>query len=650
MFGEKHKRTGAQKRLCFLLAASRPIISLFFLKMKKHLSLLFLLVCGSLIAQKPAKPSYRFDVDLNAVEDDLLTVTLEVPKLDRGSLTYHLPKMVPGTYKIYDFGRFVKDFKALDASGNELATDKPDPNSWVIADGAKLAKLVYKVEDTWDTELDNQVFEPAGTNFESENYVFNNHGIFGFFEGFEKLPYYVTVARPESMFGSTSLQRIGGSSNSDVFFAETYNYLVDGPIMFCRPDTTWLQVANARVLVSVYSPNGLVTSKYIATEIGPTLEAQRVYLGGELPVDHYAFLLYLNDENYSSGSAGALEHSYSSFYALFEGEPDAIAETVRDVSAHEFFHIVTPLNIHSEEIQDFDFIDPKMSRHLWLYEGYTEYSSHIAQVRGRLTTMEHFLGKMREKMEVSENFKQDLPFTELSLGALDKYEDQYVNVYQKGALIGMFLDIKLRQLSKGKYGMADLMRDLSKKYGKERAFKDEELFGEITKLTFPEVGDFLNRFVGGAEPLPYAELLRLAGIEYLPKGKTKELSPLGGIENPGALGFDFAEMRLKIEKVENLDKFGQKKFKFKKGDVITEWNGQDLTFATVNAVLGVYMATAKEGDEVTVKVLRKGKTVVLKTKLQKMTVEAKHILRPMAKATPEQLALRKAWLGDCRAE
>jgi predicted metalloprotease with PDZ domain len=616
--------------------------------MKNPFLPLFLLMGAALFAQKPAKPAYQFEVDLTAIENDLLTVTLNVPKLDGPTLTYHLPKMVPGTYKIYDFGRFVKSFRAMDAEGRELATERPDPNSWVIAEGAKVAKLVYTVEDTWDTDQDNMVFEPAGTNFEKDNYVFNNHGIFGFFEGHEKLPYYVNVTRPEAFFGSTSLQRIGGSTNTDVFFAENYHYLVDGPMMFCRPDTTWLQVANARILVSVFSPTGQVSSKYIATEIGPTLEAQRAYLGGVLPVDHYAFLLYLNDDGYLSGSAGALEHSYSSFYALFEGEPEAIAETVRDVSAHEFFHIVTPLNIHSEEIQDFDFIQPKMSRHLWLYEGYTEYSAHIAQVRGRLTTLTHFLGKMREKMEVSENFKNDLPFTELSLGALDKYEDQYQNVYQKGALIGMFLDLELRRLSAGKYGMANLMNDLSKKYGKERAFKDGELFGEIARMTYPEIGVFLDRYVGGADPLPYAELLRAAGIEYQPKGKTQELSPLGGLENPGALGFDFASMRLKVEKVENLDQFGRKKFKFKKGDVVLEWNGKDLTFATVNEVLGGYMATAKEGDEVTVTVLRDGKNILLKTKLKKMTIEAKHQLKPMAKATAEQMSLRKAWLGDYR--
>jgi predicted metalloprotease with PDZ domain len=43
---------------------------------------------------------------------------------------------------------------------------------------------------------------------------------------------------------------------------------------------------------------------------------------------------------------------------------------------HEFFHIVTPLSIHSKEIQDFDYND-KMSEHLWMYEGVTEYFANL---------------------------------------------------------------------------------------------------------------------------------------------------------------------------------------------------------------------------------------------------------------------------------
>jgi predicted metalloprotease with PDZ domain len=42
---------------------------------------------------------------------------------------------------------------------------------------------------------------------------------------------------------------------------------------------------------------------------------------------------------------------------------EELVKSMMDVVSHEFFHIVTPLTIHSK-IQDFDYNDPKMSEHL----------------------------------------------------------------------------------------------------------------------------------------------------------------------------------------------------------------------------------------------------------------------------------------------
>lgn len=73
------------------------------------------------------------------------------------------------------------------------------------------------------------------------------------------------------------------------------------------------------------------------------LIAQKDYLGGELPVEKYAFLFYFMSGSSLSGSSGALEHSYSSFYVLPEYDSLSMQQQLRDVAAHEFFHIVTPL-------------------------------------------------------------------------------------------------------------------------------------------------------------------------------------------------------------------------------------------------------------------------------------------------------------------
>ena len=620
---------------------------------------------------------YRYKVDLNKVENDELSIELLVPNFGEDVLKFHLPKMVPGTYSIYDFGRFVTTFEVFDKEGNSLKFEHPDDNTWVIEDAKKAHKIVYRVEDSWDTDLENVVFEPAGTNInDKEVFVFNNHGIFGFFAGKERHPIRIEVDRPENFFGGTALKRVGGDKDTDIFEASDYHLLVDSPIMFCEPDTATIKVGNADVLIQTYSPTGKVRSKDLVNDIQPILESQREYLGGTLPVDFYAFIIFLNKggQNYLSGAAGALEHSYSSFYCLFEGEAGAIAQTVRDVAAHEFFHIVTPLSIHSEEIHYFDFIDPKMSEHLWLYEGVTEYSAQHVQVKQQLVSIEHFLKQMSQKMATAEYFKEDLPFTEMSKTCLDENKDQYPNVYMKGALIGMCIDLKLRILSDGKYGIQALMKDLAKKYGIQKPFKDAELFDEMAKVSgFPEIKEFMNKYVAGADPLPIKELMAEAGIKYSTDGYAEELS-MFGFDPMRGITFDFQKMLLKIVGEDYLDDFG-KELGFKEGDLIKKWDGEELNLQNVQSVLNQYAMKATEGYELKVTVLRekeltkkemrkrkrrekRGKSVdpiptvekELVGKLKVVKTPQKHAFNVDREAGEQALKIRKAWLGDYKFE
>jgi len=137
------------------------------------------------------------------------------------------------------------------------------------------------------------------------------------------------------------------------------------------------------------------------------------------------------------------------------------------VISHEFFHTLTPLNVHSKEIQDFDFNSPKLSAHLWMYEGFTEYFANHFQVHQGLMTEEQFYAKMAEKEKLSKQMYSDKQsFTEMSKNVLDPtMKAQYPNVYQKGALMAMCIDIMLRDASGGKSGILELMGRLSNKYG-----------------------------------------------------------------------------------------------------------------------------------------------------------------------------------------
>ena len=598
-------------------------------------------------ATEPTSNIYTATIDLTVVENDRVKVTIDVPEITSDNIFYCIPKIVPGTYNIYDFGRFVFDFKAYNENGAALKVEPVDVNRYKIFNATTLKKIEYWIDDTYDMTGDNPIFEPAGTNIAPDNFVVNTFGFIGYLDGMKENDYELIIKKPAGFYGSTPLKAKSVGTNLDKFHLDDYDHLADSPLLYAVPDTASTMVGNAQVLIGVYSPNKVITAKQIMDNVSEILAAQGEYLGGKLPVDKYAFLLYFTDTTGVSGGMGALEHKNSSVYFLPETEIEKIAPMLRDVCAHEFFHVVTPLAIHSREIADFNFIEPKMSKHLWLYEGQTEYAAHHAQVKAGLITHEEFISRMQGKIENSTSYYNDtLPFTTMSLGCLDIYHEEYGNVYLKGALINMCLDIELRQLSKGKYGTQELMRDLGKEFGANKAFNDDELFDKITKMTYPEIRTFFTTYVEGDTPIPYETYLKKAGISLSPEG-TMEVISMGNI----SMNYNITaeSSTIFIENLEGSNSFA-KDMGYKVGDKFLSINGQSLTAGNADRAINAWKQTTKAGDKVVVMVERKldnGKVKKVKLKGNAITVKVPMPRNLMLdeQATPEQLAFRKAWLG-----
>ena len=608
----------------------------------------FVLMVSAWAAEAPKTPFYQFTIDLTKVKQDKVNVNLLVVPQKKKEVVYYMPKIVPGTYANYDFGRFVSDFTARTKQGKLLTVEKLDENSWRIKQADQLHRISYTVEDTWDTELPGDfVFEPGGTNIEEDkNFVLNTHGFFGYLDDQKRVPYQVEVIKPAGFYGSTPLTAVKTTASTDTYALDSYNHLVDSPMMYNKPDTTVLKVGGADILISVFSPNKKLTASEVGKTIGPMLEAQKEYLGGKLPIKKYAFLIYLFDRQPKSGKMGALEHSYSSLYCLPEYGAETLAQTIRDVSAHEFFHILAPLSIHSEQIHYFDFNKPQMSKHLWLYEGITEYFAGHMQAKQGLIDLPKYAEMLQEKFFAADQYNDTLPFTVMSKGCLDVHKDQYDNVYQKGALINLCLDVKLRQLSGGKYGVQNMMADLAKMYGKDKPFKDDELFDVITKLTYPEIRTFFKRHVEGPEPLPLEEVFAAVGILYKARGGTTKSISMGNIQ----LGFNPETKRLKIADISKMNDFGRK-MGYQANDEIVALNGKPLTVENAQQVLTDFKEKTKEGDNLEMTVARKdagGKEqqVKLQSKVQAVETEQKHLFQQMENPTAEQSALRKAWVGQ----
>ncbi|PZD79570.1 peptidase M61 [Mesonia sp. K7] len=607
-----------------------------------------LLGCGPAKVKNATQDHISATLDLVNLQDDKVKAVVNPGKISSETINFYIPKTVPGTYSTDNYGQFIEGFKAIDYDGNELTFKMIDDNTFEISNATELDLVEYWVNDSYDIAGEEGVFSPAGTNIEAgKNFMLNLHGFVGYFEGMTEQPYQLEITRPNTLVAGTSLtahpaSEPVGNNTKDIFKAKRYFEITDNPIMYAKPDVEKFVLGNMTVELHVYSPNGTYSAAALRPNMEKILNAQKAFLGDIDNTNTYVILLYLADMSKTDAKGfGALEHHTSTTVVLPETMPlEALNETMKDVVSHEFFHIITPLNVHSEEVHYFNYNDPKMSKHLWMYEGVTEYFANLFQVNQGLIDNEAFYARMEEKISSSKSFDDTMSFTVMSENILDeKYEKSYYNVYLKGALIGMALDIRLRELSNGEMGILDLMKKLSDKYGKEKPFEDDQIVNDIVALTYPEIRSFFDTHVIGTTPIPYDEFFEKVGVEKSQKEETTDYFLHGQMPfidaNP-----DTKEVFIREGIALNsfMEKIG-----LQGGDVIQSINGTEYNLDNIFLLI-TSSRNWKEGDDIEIKVKRDDKEVTLKGKVSTPTTTVTTLKDKDLPATDKRVKLREAWL------
>ena len=582
-------------------------------------------------------------LDLATVTDDRVQVSLDPGAFTEPEIRFYIPKTVPGTYKNNDYGQFVEDLVAYDYKGASLEVRREGPNTWFIPDAKNLDRITYHVNDTFDTEgkNGNNVFSPAGTNILAGTYfMLNLHGFVGYFEGLQEVPYEITLNPPGELKPYTSLQPLNTEGEGYAFRAARYFEVTDNPIQVTDQEAVSIDLEDITVKLSVYSPNG----QYKAADLKPAMEkmmrAQKAFLGEIDGTSEYNILLYLSTMEDDATGFGALEHHTSTVVVLPERiSKEMLEQQMIDIVSHEFFHIVTPLQVHSEEIQFFDYNYPKMSRHLWMYEGTTEYFANLFQIKEGLIDEAAFYQRMTDKIQYSGVYDDEMPFTEMSSNVLvEPYADQYANVYQKGALINMALDIRLRELSGGRMGVLDLMKKLSKKYDKDTPFKDEALFGIIVENTYPEIGEFLETYVSGTTPIDYNVFLEKVGLGL--QGAQQECFFFFQGQEP-FINVTPDQQHIFIRDDIPLNS-SMRDLGLEQGDILKTVNGQELNMESAQNILMGSLSWTPE-TALDFRIERDGKELNLKGSVGVPKAQ-KFGIQPLEDQTPQQLSLREAWL------
>jgi predicted metalloprotease with PDZ domain len=566
-----------------------------------------------------------YDVNLNDRTDDQFRVTLHVAGLTASNAVYQFASTAPGTYQIMDIGRYVRAFKAFDGKGRELKTQQVSTNQWKLDQPEKVRTIQYNMAETWDTPVnEHKPYNMCGTSIEKDHVLINGQGVFGFPSGMQAAPINLKIDYPAEWSVGTALEK----NDTGYFTAANYDRMVDSPILLGRLTKATTTVAGAQIDVYTYSKTDKIKSDQLLTNMQSMLTAAGQFLK-QLPVKRYTFLYHFEDQSW-----GAWEHSYSSEYVIKEEEfSKKLADNMTSIAAHEFFHVVTPLNIHSEIIQQFNFVTPTPSEHLWLYEGVTEWASDAMQLRGQIMDLPTYLEEQTQKIAYDKSLDTTYSLSKLGLTCYtDEGQRQYGNIYARGALVAGLLDIRLLELSNGKRGLREVINELATTYGPNQAFPEKDFFAIFTQKTYPEIADFFNRYVKATEPLPFGEYYGKLGITYLPSVPTGQKVPSMG------MGASFVDTKFVFTSLsDSLRQAG-----LQENDEWVAYNGHPVTLETFSAIQ-TELQQQKVGDLYELTARRKGQEINVKSRVSEKELVLNYQFKPDPQATPRQLQLREIW-------
>ncbi|UXX80452.1 peptidase [Reichenbachiella carrageenanivorans] len=476
--------------------------------MKKLITTTYTLI-GIVLLSFGQQANLNYSINLNDRSNDEFKVILTVDGLTDENNIYQFAATAPGTYQTMNIGRFVRSFKAYDKKGREIATEKVGDNQWKLSNPKKITKLEYTIAETWDTSLDEMpIYKMCGTSMEDDHVLFNAHCVIGYPQDMQSEALTLNLAYPEKWQIGTALSK----NETGAYYAKNFDHAVDSPILLGRLSSAKADFNGTDIELYTYSKTDKITSADLLESMSAMLEAAHKFVVN-FPVDRYTFLFHFEDV-----SAGAWEHSYSSEYIYKEADYiNGGGAKITSTAAHEFFHIITPLNIHSEVIEKFNFVTPTPSKHLWLYEATTEWASDMMQVRGGLMTLDDLLSQLSTKLKVDATYFDPnyslVKLAETSFTA--EGQKQYSNIYYRGAVVINLLDLLLLDKSNGKRGLREVVNELSKKYGPDHAFPETKFFDIFTEMTYPEVADFFARYIMDTQPLPLKEYYDKVGVNFI---------------------------------------------------------------------------------------------------------------------------------------
>jgi predicted metalloprotease with PDZ domain len=469
------------------------------------LSSAFLLGASSAAAQAPAP--VRYEVSVASTSAQLLRAAATFPTTGMDTLRVSLPAWSPGSYEIQNYARYVRRFGARGPGGTPLWWDRLDKDTWRVATGGAASVTVEfdLLADTIDLSLARVTRDFA---------VFLGTNLFLFEEGKLDRPAEVRFRVPEGWDVMTALRPAAGGA----YTAPDYHDLADAMTFLGRFSRDSLQVDKAWVRIGVWPASAYTPA--VARNLRRSLErlttTQNRLMGGP-PYDVYTVFFAAVPDPIEFG--GGLEHSYSHFNILpapaFADEAGNLGGFVNPLVSHELFHLWNVKRIRPAELWPYDYTREQYTPLLWWSEGVTDYYADVSNLRAGLWTEGDFVQNVQNNIDQVDGAPE--PWSAEDGSAATWIDEVFVNssqlYYPKGSLLGLLLDVSIRDATNGAKSLDDVTRALFTRFAaRRRGFATADLLALLRETGMPDVDGFYRRYVDGREPLPYETVLPKAGF------------------------------------------------------------------------------------------------------------------------------------------
>jgi predicted metalloprotease with PDZ domain len=528
------------------------------------------------------------------------------------------------------FWRYVENLSA-EAQGARLTVTREEDAVWRIAAPGNDLTVKYRIHLPPQTTQTRAAWRPFLSP--TGGLVGDLHSLM-YVVGAPRAPARVTLDIPGGWAIASGLEH---TNDPHTLAASSVELLLDSPIVvgqFRRWDFKVNGVPHTVVYLPQPNAAPFDTDSFITGIRGLVGEALKLF--GRPPYRGYTFI-------YQDGAFGALEHLNSVTIGapsqnLARGLTDVFEET-----AHEYFHAWNLMRVRPAERVGVRYRPAEPTGELWWSEGVTIYFSDLLLRRAKLPVSDPTRVARLER-EIAE-YLQTRSYSRISAERASRtYDDplalgdDYVNVYLQGELLGTMLDLMIRESTRGRRSLDDVMRNLSDRFTPQRGITGRDIESAVHDVCGCDARPFFEAYVRGARPIDFDRHLRAIGLRT--QASWSLMLGDDGKPAPDLRLFAFSTPEgsvLKLRLTNPDSAWGRAGLRT--GDHLVSLDGQRI--ATM-ADFRQWIRRLSVGQTARLEVMRNGTVstvAVVVTGYDRPSVR----LQEIADATPEQLRLRTQW-------